>query len=127
MNLTPHTAMMAKSHELPQDSLISNYERTMAEIRKMGLVKVRKPRKVKLVDTMRDKHVWAALDDGCNSTCYGDAWGKINIRKMEKLGYAVPWVDEEERDYSGIGKKVAKGKRRWPACYRTTGSGGPEW
>eukprot|EP00959_Pyramimonas_sp_CCMP1952_P240487 5025843-Pyramimonas_sp.AAC.1 len=47
--------------------------------------------------------VWAALDEGRDSRCYGKAWALNAVGKFEQLGVYSPWVHRRRKTRSGVG------------------------
>ncbi|CAK9055782.1 unnamed protein product [Durusdinium trenchii] len=43
-----------------------------------------------------DPHVYAALDEGCNTTCHSSAWGEMATKKLEARGYSFQWKEDAD-------------------------------
>ena len=56
-----------------------------------------------IVDVMDHPGIWAALDEGCNSSCHGSMWADNASRKLEKLGFSPTWIHREPKRYAGVG------------------------
>ena len=58
-----------------------------------------------VVDIM-DPHgpnIYAALDEGCNSTCHSAEWGKMCNEKLKALGLEFKWKTRSTTSFVGIG------------------------
>ena len=42
---------------------------------------------LRVVDPMTDPHVWAIVDEACNSVCHGEEWHKNAQEKWKRMGY----------------------------------------
>ena len=52
------------------------------------------------VDIARSSHVFAVLDEGCNSTCHSKAWAVDAEARLARLGYSMPLKDESRGSVS---------------------------
>ena len=63
-----------------------------------------------------DPRVYAALDEGCNTTCHSSAWGEMATKKLEARGYSFQWKEDADAPtFIGLGSKsTTKGRRSMP-------------
>ena len=66
------------------------------------------------VDPLRDDHVYAMLDEGCNSTCHGEKWRIDAEKKLEKLGFRAKAAPLTVGTYRGIGGAEATQRLVFP-------------
>ena len=73
--------------QYPQDLVYMNYE---------------------TVDIARSSHVFAVLDEGCNSTCHSKAWAVDAEARLARLGYSMPLKDDGCKSFAGLGSGSTK-------------------
>ena len=67
------------------------------------------------VDTFASPDVWAALDEGCNSTVHGKDWAQNAIPKLEALGYRSIFSVGTQKAFKGLlGGASSLGTRTLP-------------
>ena len=78
-----------------------------------------------VVDVLRDHHVWAVLDEGCNSTICGQVWLKNASEKFHSIGFKVRENDEEDtKTFRGLSGEIkTNGKHRLPFIITTDAQG----
>ena len=76
---------------------------------------------LRYVDPIQDKHVWAIIDEGCNSCCHGELWATNAKEKLRKLGYQFETIDNETRTITGIGEGKSNRRYTIPFAIKTTG------
>ena len=66
-----------------------------------GLVEMKQT----LVDMYSDDHdhVFAVLDEGCNTTCHSRRWAEMAEKRLEKRGLTFPFTDESPKKFTGLG------------------------
>ena len=73
---------------------------------------------LRVVDPYADPHVWAIVDDGCNSCTHSDAW-RINAEeKWKKLGFKCYVKDKKITTFSGVGSAPSTGKWEFPCAFQ---------
>ena len=78
---------------------------------------------LRVVDPFTDPHVWAIVDEGCNSCTHSDAW-RINAQeKWKKLGFAPYLVDSKTTKFAGVGARQSTGKWKIPCGLKLVESG----
>ena len=60
------------------------------------------------VDIARSSHVFAVLDEGCNSTCHSKAWAVDAEARLARLGYSMPLKDDSCKSFAGLGSGNTK-------------------
>eukprot|EP00435_Cladocopium_sp_Y103_P038080 s1209_g10.t1 len=60
------------------------------------------------VDVEKSPHVFALLDEGCNSTCHSNAWAADAEKKLARLGYTMPLKDDGGKSFAGLGSGSTK-------------------
>ena len=60
------------------------------------------------VDIARSSHVFAVLDEGCNSTCHSKAWAVDAEARLARLGYSMPLKDDSCKSFAGLGNGNTK-------------------
>ena len=60
------------------------------------------------VDIARSSHVFAVLDEGCNSTCHSKAWAVDAEARLARLGYSMPLKDDGCKSFAGLGSGSTK-------------------
>ena len=55
------------------------------------------------VDIARSSHIFAVLDEGCNSTCHSKAWAIDTEARLARLGYSMPLKDDNYKNFAGLG------------------------
>ena len=66
-------------------------------------------RTLKIVDPLRDEHIWCVIDTACNTTCHGKPWRLNMERKLAQFNLGIFWGSHDERWFEGLGgKKAAK-------------------
>ena len=77
------------------------------------------------VDVLRDHHVWAVLDEGCNSTICGQVWLKNASEKFHSIGFKVHESDgEDTKTFRGLSGEIkTNGKHRLPFIITTDAHG----
>ena len=60
------------------------------------------------VDVARSSHVFAVLDEGCNSTCHSKAWAVDAEARLARLGYSMPLKDDSCKSFAGLGSGNTK-------------------
>ena len=60
------------------------------------------------VDIARSPHVFAVLDEGCNSTCHSKAWAVDAEARLARLGYSMPLKDDSCKSFAGLGSGNTK-------------------
>ena len=48
-------------------------------------------------------HVFAVLDEGCNTTCHSRRWAEMAEKRLEKRGLTFPFTDEAFKKFTGLG------------------------
>ena len=82
------------------------------------LHKDRSTTSLRVVDPYADPHVWAIVDDGCNSCTHSDAW-RINAEeKWKKLGFKCYVKDKKITTFSGVGSAPSTGKWEFPCAFQ---------
>ena len=63
-----------------------------------------------------DPHVYAALDEGCSSTCHSVKWGSLCNDKLARCGLQFKWTNTENTpSFVGIGNRTkTRGQRAMP-------------
>lgn len=75
-----------------------------------------------MVDVFADKHIWAVLDSGCNTTCHDEVWAQSTQKKLAEWGFDMPWIDEPGNRFAGLtASSHSYGKRYFPACLELSG------
>ena len=84
------------------------------------------------VDIYADPGIWICMDEGRNSNCHGDEWGKNVAMKYEKLGLSdedgkpigFDWGHQRSKSFQGIGNATVQaiGKRIMPTCMQLKNS-----
>ena len=69
---------------------------------------------VRVVDPYEDEHVWALVDDCCNSSCHSEKWHEDAKAKWAKLGYTSALVSSQTSSFGGVGERTTSGKYRMP-------------
>ena len=66
-----------------------------------GLVEMKQT----LVDMYSDDHdhVFAVLDEGCNTTCHSRRWAEMAEKRLERRGLTFPFTDESPKKFTGLG------------------------
>ena len=67
-----------------------------------GLVKIEQPS----MDMYGDDHdhVFAVLDEGCNTTCHSRRWAEMAESRLKKRGLTFPFTDEvSPKKFTGLG------------------------
>lgn len=73
------------------------------------------------VMSMDDPDIYAALDEGCNSTCHSQQCAEMCDTKLRKYGVAFKWVNHEVTSFVGIGSKTGTcGSRSMPIALEAT-------
>ena len=80
-------------------------------------------RKLRVVDPYTDPHVWAIVDDGCNSCTHSDAWMQNAREKWAKLGFTPFLRDSTSTNFTGVGSAPSTGKWKMPAAVKLVESG----
>ena len=60
------------------------------------------------VGIARSSHVFAVLDEGCNSTCHSKAWAVDAEARLARLGYSMPLKDDSCKSFAGLGNGNTK-------------------
>ena len=60
------------------------------------------------VDIARSSHIFAVLDEGCNSTCHSKAWAIDTEARLARLGYSMPLKDDNYKNFAGLGSGNTK-------------------
>ena len=78
-----------------------------------------------VVDVLRDDHVWAVLDEGCNSTICGQVWLKNASEKFHSIGFKVHESDDgDAKTFRGLSGEIkTNGKHRLPFIITTDAHG----
>ena len=66
--------------------------------------------RLRVVDPYRDPHIWAIVDDACNSCAHGEFWMKDAIEKWKKLGHSPVLKSDEQTSFSGLGQNTTQGQ-----------------
>ena len=54
-----------------------------------------------------DPNIYAALDEGCNSTCHSSKWGEMCNQKLKRFGVEFKWMESSSNpSFVGIGDKT---------------------
>ena len=54
-----------------------------------------------------DPNIYAALDEGCNSTCHSSQWGEMCNQKLKRFGVEFKWMESTSNpSFVGIGDKT---------------------
>ena len=59
-------------------------------------------------DIARSCHVFAVLDEGCNSRCHSKAWAVDAEARLARLGYNMPLKDDSCKSFAGLGNGNTK-------------------
>ena len=78
---------------------------------------------LRVVDPLTDPHVWAIVDEGCNSGCHGELWHKNALEKWKRMGYQSYLASSSVTSYKGVGMSKTSGKYRMPLGFRLQQSG----
>ena len=62
------------------------------------------------IDIEKSPHVFALLDEGCNSTCHSSAWAAEAEKKLARFGYTMPLKDDGGKSFAGLGSGSTKTK-----------------
>ena len=81
---------------------------------KVVLMKVIQASQLRVVDPYEDPHIWAVVDDGCNSSCHTKLWRKNADMKLAKLNFQCHLESSEMTTFKGVGEKKTTGKWRIP-------------
>ena len=66
-----------------------------------------------------DNRIWAALDEGCNSTCHSNSWGELASTKLDRMGLRFDWEHKVSKEFAGLGATTKTlGKRHMPFAIR---------
>jgi len=79
--------------------------------------------KLRVVDPIKDEHVWPMVDECCNSCTHGEHWRKDAERKWAKLGFAPYLKDSTGTHFSGVGENTSSGKWKFPMSFQLQESG----
>ena len=60
------------------------------------------------VDVAKSPHVFAVLDEGCNSTCHSKSWAVDAEARLARLGYHMPLKDDGCKSFAGLGSGNTK-------------------
>ncbi|CAE7256176.1 AGM1 [Symbiodinium natans] len=73
--------------------------------------------KLPVVNIRTSPHVFAVLDEGCNSTVHGEDWGHESMSKYASFGYSTRFVKETSKTFKGLsGSTSTLGTRTFPFC-----------
>ena len=73
--------------------------------------------KLPVVNVRTSPHVFAVLDEGCNSTVHGEDWGHESMSKCASFGYSTRFVKETSKTFKGLsGSTSTLGARTFPFC-----------
>jgi len=81
---------------------------------KVVLMKDKQATQLRVVDPYEDPHIWAVVDDGCNSSCHTKLWRKNADMKLAKLNFQCHLESSEMTTFKGVGEKKTTGKWRIP-------------
>jgi hypothetical protein len=80
----------------------------------MVLMKDIQATQLRVVDPYEDPHIWAVVDDGCNSSCHTKLWRKNADKKLAKLNLQCHMESSETTTFKGVGERKTAGKWRIP-------------
>ena len=69
---------------------------------------------MRIVNPLKSPHVWAVIDDGCNSACHGGEWRRNAEEKFARLGFQPFLIEDRSCTFNGIEDSKAKGYWRLP-------------
>ena len=73
--------------------------------------------KLPVVNIRTSPHVFAVLDEGCNSTVHGEDWGHESMSKYASFGYSTRFAKETSKTFKGLsGSTSTLGTRTFPFC-----------
>ncbi|CAE7255946.1 RE2 [Symbiodinium natans] len=58
--------------------------------------------KLPVVNIRTSPHVFAVLDEGCNSTVHGEDWGHESMSKYASFGYSTRFAKETSKTFKGL-------------------------
>ncbi len=73
---------------------------------------------LRVVDPYNDPHVWAVVDDGCNSCCHSTVWHTDARETWRKLGFQSYLISDKPTMFNGVGTRPTTGKYRLPLGFR---------
>jgi len=65
---------------------------------------------LRVVDIFEDPHVWACVDDGCNSGCHSEMWHENARHKWARKGVCSYLQDPRSTNFAGVGNAPSAGK-----------------
>ena len=60
------------------------------------------------IDIEKSPHVFALLDEGCNSACHSSSWAAEAEKKLARFGYTMPLKDDGGGSFAGLGSGSTK-------------------
>ncbi len=90
----------------------TNIRRTRAQQGRQVLMKEIQATQLRIVDPYEDPHIWAVVDDGCNSSYHTRLWRDNAEKKFAKLNFQCHFVSSETTTLKGVGEKKTIGKWR---------------
>ena len=73
---------------------------------------------LRVVDPIADECVWAIINDGCNSCCYGEVWRQNAEAQLKVLGLRPIWLHRKDLLPNGAGTSTTSGKLSIPMAIR---------
>ena len=81
---------------------------------KVVLMKEMQAAQSRIVDPYEDPHIWAVVDDGCNSSCHTRLWREKAEKKLAQLNFQCHLESSEMTTFKVVGEEKATGKWRIP-------------